>query len=116
MDKSSSLAVNDFCRIRAAFLTPFSRSLQIRSMGAIAICCMLEGPPQRAFLAVAEARTLSPPRGGFTTLSSSLGQVRGATKGHQINAEHHTSILVRHALSSCPCPVSCPLYPHATPS
>ena len=46
-------------------------------MGAITISCMLEGPPQRAFLAVAEARTVAPHRAGFTTLSSSLGQVGG---------------------------------------
>ena len=63
---------------------------QIRSMGAAALCCLLEGPPQRAFLAIAEARhhvvhpkaplqqraTLSSAalQKGFTTLSSSLGQ------------------------------------------
>ena len=67
---------------------------QIRSMAAAAICCILEGPPQRAFMAVAEARDAAAAAGaaaapssslsqrplrGFTTLSSSLGRAVVAT-------------------------------------
>jgi hypothetical protein len=70
-----------FCILFPAFC---AAAPQIRSMAAATISCMLEGPPQRAFLAVAEARALppatsgqrpQPPVRGFTTLSSSLGQM-----------------------------------------
>eukprot|EP00983_Pelagomonas_calceolata_P060252 1146291-Pelagomonas_calceolata.AAC.2 len=50
-------------------------------MAAATIACLLEGPAQRGFLAVAEARTMASasaraaPARGFLTLSASLGQM-----------------------------------------
>jgi hypothetical protein len=50
-------------------------------MAAATIACLLEGPAQRGFLAVAEARSMAAasaraaPARGFLTLSSSLGQM-----------------------------------------
>ena len=76
-------------------------------MAAAAICCILEGPAQRAFMAMAEARdsvqisssssfswqrtrglaqSTAPPLRGFTTLSSSLGQAVVATHQGLIQA------------------------------
>ncbi|GAX75458.1 hypothetical protein CEUSTIGMA_g2901.t1 [Chlamydomonas eustigma] len=65
---------------------------KVRSMAATTISCLLEGPPQRAYLAVAEAKDLSAATShnqqraaaaaslrGFTTLSATLGQMVVAT-------------------------------------
>jgi hypothetical protein len=54
---------------------PAAPGPQVRSMAAATIGALLEGPAQRAFLAVAEARAPQQrqPVRGFTTLSASLG-------------------------------------------
>lgn len=50
---------------------------RVRSMAAATISSMLEGPSQRSYMAVAEAKSSTamqrPPVRGFTTLSASLG-------------------------------------------
>ncbi|KAG1653033.1 hypothetical protein FOA52_007162 [Chlamydomonas sp. UWO 241] len=52
---------------------------KLRSMAAATVACLLEGPHQRSFLAVAEARDMPESRGGmhrgFSTLSTQLGQM-----------------------------------------
>ncbi|KAL4424003.1 hypothetical protein ABPG75_001304 [Micractinium tetrahymenae] len=50
--------------------------LRVRHAAAATLTTLLEGPAQRAYLAVAEARDLErQPVRGFTTLSASLGQM-----------------------------------------
>lgn len=50
-------------------------------MAAATIACLLEGPAQRGFMSVAEARSMAAasaraaPTRGFLTLSASLGQM-----------------------------------------
>ncbi|GFR41288.1 hypothetical protein Agub_g1803, partial [Astrephomene gubernaculifera] len=50
---------------------------KVRALAASTLACLLDGPAQRAILAVAEARSMTPrtPLRGFLTLSLSLGQL-----------------------------------------
>lgn len=55
----------------------FDPSPKVRSMAAATISSILEGPAQRTYLSVAEAKasTSKAPARGFTTLSASLGRM-----------------------------------------
>ncbi|KAK9806281.1 hypothetical protein WJX72_008421 [[Myrmecia] bisecta] len=92
---------------------------KVRATAAATVSVLLEGAPQRAYLAIAEAKSSGrQPVRGFTTLSSSLGQMSVALHEglfHAISIESHLVTLTAMLRTICTLLGTAP-YPRLPPN